>query len=82
MYPMQNLLVYTNEALFLLLEETGPHEFRRIGFCRAEDGYYENECGWYFGVDYGFQGLESYEEMSPEELEARVKWKREELRII
>lgn len=79
---MQTSVMGVNEALFLLLEETGPHEFRRIGFCRAADGYHENECGWYFGVDHGFQGLESCEEMSPEELEARVKWKREELRII
>jgi hypothetical protein len=79
---MQTAPVYLNEASFLLLEETGPHEFRRVGFCRAAHSYHDNERGWYFGVDHGFQGLESYEEMSPEELEARVKWKREELRII
>jgi hypothetical protein len=79
---MHTAPVSVYEALFLLLEETGPLEFRRVGFCSAADGSYDNESGWDFGVDHGFQGLGLYAEMSPEELEARVKWNREELRII
>jgi hypothetical protein len=71
-------------ASFLLLEEAGQHEFRRVGLCEARNGQYKNDDDddWYFGVDGGFLPCDADEQISLEKLEARVKWTREELRII
>ena len=70
-------------ALFLLLEETELHEFRRVGSCQVANGQVNNDdSDWYFGVDHGFLPCHAEEQIPREELESRVKWTREELRII
>jgi hypothetical protein len=62
-------------ALFLLLEKTGQHLFKRIGFCEADDDV-SNE---HFNVKEGFQDSRSRKMGDPK---AGAKWTREELRIV
>jgi len=73
-----------NVALFLRLKEIGQHEFRRVGYCEAENSQFnvDDDDDWYFGVAGGFLPADAEEQIPPEELESRVKWTREELRII
>lgn len=62
-------------ALFLLLEETGQHLFKRIGFCEA----YDDISNEHFNVKEGFQDSSSRKMGDPK---AGAKWTREELRIV
>lgn len=70
-------------ALFLLLEETGQHEFKRVGSCEVVNSQYNViDYDWEFGVDGRFLPCDAEEQIPREELESMVKWTREELRII
>jgi hypothetical protein len=68
-------------ALFLLLEETGQHEFRRVGLCETHDGG-THERSKHFDPEGGFLRPEPPGRMLLEKLKASVKWQREVLRII
>ena len=71
-------------ASFLLLEETGQHEFRRVESCEVHNSQRNNndDDDWYFGVNGGFLPWDAEDQIPLEELEAWVKWTREEFRIV
>ena len=69
-------------ALFLLLEEAGQDEFKRIGLCTIHDYGAYLTPDKLFGAKEEFHLLSLRKTMLLRKLRVAVKWRLEELRII